>query len=94
MSWSDACTLLATRVSRDRPTGLVLLILGILTIGTGLWRSVVERPEPALDRGELVARVAAELSRQGAAPVRIVVEAVETIPRGALGKAPLVRREP
>ena len=54
---------------------------------------LIERPDAGVDTSALGERVAAELSRQGAAFVRVVVEAVLAIPRAALGKAPLVRRE-
>ena len=52
---------------------------------------LVERPDAGFDRDGLAAQIAASLAGQGAAPTSIVVEAVDAIPRGPLGKAPLVR---
>jgi phenylacetate-CoA ligase len=52
---------------------------------------LVERPDPKLDRTELTTQISAALARQGAAALSVVVETVDAIPRGPLGKAPLVR---
>ncbi|HVV83386.1 MAG TPA: hypothetical protein VHE35_09915, partial [Kofleriaceae bacterium] len=52
---------------------------------------IVERPGPGFDRAALAADVAAALAGQRAAAVPVAVEVVDAIPRGALGKAPLVR---
>jgi hypothetical protein len=52
---------------------------------------LVERPDATLDRAELAARISAALARKGAAALHVVVETVGALPRGPLGKAPLVR---
>jgi putative adenylate-forming enzyme len=52
---------------------------------------LVERPDARFDRDELSSQISAALARQGAAALSVVVETVNAIPRGPLGKAPLVR---
>lgn len=54
-------------------------------------RVLLERPQ-GVDTEALARRIQRELARQGVADVAVTVEAVDTIPRTALGKAPLVRR--
>lgn len=53
-------------------------------------RVLLARPEGA-DLGAIAAAVSAELARQGVAAIPVRAEAVDAIPRTALGKAPLVR---
>jgi putative adenylate-forming enzyme len=54
-------------------------------------RVLLERPHE-VDRDALERAVAQSLSSQGAAEIPVRVEVVDTIPRAASGKAPLVRR--
>lgn len=52
---------------------------------------LLERPRPEVDLEALGVAVARELSRIGLASIPVRVRRVESIPRTALGKAPLVR---
>jgi putative adenylate-forming enzyme len=54
---------------------------------------LLERPAPTLDTRVLSAEISHALEQQGVADLPIIVERVDAIPRTALGKAPLIRRE-
>lgn len=55
-------------------------------------RVLLERPD-GVDAEALARSVQAQLARQGVARLPVTVETVDAIPRSALGKAPLVRRD-
>ena len=58
----------------------------------GRLRVLLERPAQGVDPAAVARAVAAVLDEAGVRGVEITAEAVDAIPRTALGKAPLVRR--